>query len=83
MIRDRKATVERKMPVQQRARRTRKLILITAEALIEEKGQYASTGELAARVPCSIGTIYTYFDDMPTIMAELGYRLTREKRDER
>lgn len=62
-------------PRQRRSRRSIDSILDAAERLIDERGQVSFTAhELASAAETSVGRVYYWFPDMPTVVAALGER---------
>lgn len=75
-----KQSVARRTPVQERAQRTRLLILETAVQVLEEDGlERFNTNRLAERSGFSVGTIYQYFANKQAILAALSH-YERERR---
>lgn len=75
-----KQAVGRRTPVQERAQRTRLLILETAVQVLEEGGlEHFNTNRLAERSGFSVGTIYQYFANKQAILDALS-RYERERR---
>lgn len=62
-------------PRQRRSRETIDAILDAAEALIHQRGQVTFTAhELAAASNMSVGRVYYWFPDIPSVVAALGER---------
>lgn len=62
-------------PRQRRSRETIDAILDAAEALIHQRGQVSFTAhELAAASNMSVGRVYYWFPDIPSVVAALGDR---------
>jgi AcrR family transcriptional regulator len=65
----------RNEPRQRRSRETIDAILDAAEALIHQRGQVSFTAhELAAASNMSVGRVYYWFPDIPSVVAALGER---------
>lgn len=62
-------------PRQERSRRTIDAILDAAETLIVQRGQPSFTAhELATAAGTSVGRVYYWFPDIPTVVTSLGER---------
>lgn len=65
----------RTSPQQERSRRSIDAIVDAAEHLIDVRGQVTVTAqELAAAAGISVGRVYYWFPDMPSVVAALGER---------
>jgi AcrR family transcriptional regulator len=68
-------TLPRRIPRQRRARVTRDAIVEAAAHLLATRGWEASTtNHIAARAGVSIGSLYKYFPNKPSIVAEVARR---------
>jgi AcrR family transcriptional regulator len=71
----RKRQIRRRKPVQDRASSTVEVLLeATAQILLSQGYERASTNEIARRAGVSIGTLYQYFDNKEALVAELARR---------
>lgn len=63
----------RRVPQQQRAQKTARLILVAVADLVEEEGRYETftTAEVAERAGISIGTVYRYATDRVELLNAL------------
>lgn len=67
--------VPRKVPSQERARRTVERILAAAEVVFDEAGYAgATTNEIAREAGISIGSLYQYFPHKDALLVELAHR---------
>ena len=76
-----RGTAERKTPVQDRSRARLGKILASAERLIARHGSdRLRMGELATESGISIGSLYQYFPDKPSVIQTLAGRYNAESR---
>jgi len=68
----------RKQPAQARAKDTVKVILEAAAQVFSEEGYSATTNRIAERAGVSIGSLYQYFPNKDSILANLLRLHTRE-----
>lgn len=69
----------RRQPVQERAKKTVELILVTAAALLEEVGLEAfNTNLLADRAQVRVRTVYRYFPNKLAVITALAERLAAD-----
>ena len=69
----------RTSPRQRRSQESVEAILDAAESLIHEQGQISFTAsELADRAGISVGRIYYWFSDIPTVVTALADRLRQQ-----
>lgn len=70
-----KRQIRRRKPVQDRASSTVEALLeATAQILLSQGYERATTNEIARRAGVSIGTLYQYFDNKEALVAELARR---------
>jgi AcrR family transcriptional regulator len=70
-----KPQIRRRKPVQDRSSSTvEALIEATAQILLSQGYERATTNEIARRAGVSVGTLYQYFDNKEALVAELARR---------
>lgn len=74
------ATKPRRRPKQERSRAMVDAIMeATAQVLVEEGYDNASTNRIAKRAGVSVGSLYQYFPDKKALVSELAHRHVREQ----